>query len=219
MLAHMAFRAVVQPMSWLMKPVPRSLTLPPMVRSLRASHMIFASVFDTVPVTLALQIMRQRGADNHVLRAMEGFYGAHIKHFRLEGAYSKSFTPHNGIVQGCPLSMMVLVSLITNWLEYVQSHVPEATPRSYADDLSVCAQHATSGVVKQRLRQVHQHTDRFVQLSGMVWHRDKSFIFGPRMVSRRRSCYQKLQYKLSFGWRQCQAQRSRSLDSVGKRPM
>ena len=77
---------------------------------------------------------------------------------------------------------MVLVSLITNWLEYVQSHVPEATPRSYADDLSVCAQHATSGVVKQRLRQVHQHTDRFVQLSGMVWHRDKSFIFGPRMV-------------------------------------
>ena len=138
--------------------------------------------FDTVPVTLALQVMRQRGADNNVLRAMEGFYSAHTKHFRIEGAYSKAFTPHNGIVQGCPLSMMVLVSLITNWLEFVQSQVPEATPRSYADDLSVCAQHARSQIVKQRLRQVHEHTDHFVQLSGMVWHRDKSFIFGPKEV-------------------------------------
>ena len=56
--------------------------------------------FDTVFVTLALQVMRQRCADNHVLRAMEGFYGAHTKHFHIEGAYSKSFTPHNGIAQG-----------------------------------------------------------------------------------------------------------------------
>ena len=77
---------------------------------------------------------------------------------------------------------MALVSLITNWLEYVQSQVPEANARSYADDLSVCAQHTRSRSVKQRLRQVHEHTDRFVQLSGMVWHRDKSFIFGPREV-------------------------------------
>ena len=96
--------------------------------------------FDTVPVNLALQVMRQRGADNNVLRTMEGFYKSHSKHFRIDGAYSKSLKPHNGIIQGCPLSMMVLVSLITNWLEYI--HSPEATPRSYADDLSVCAQHA-----------------------------------------------------------------------------
>ena len=100
----------------------------------------------------------------------------------MEGAYSKSFRPHNGIIQGCPLSMMVLVCLITNWLEYLQSRVPEATSRSYADDISVCAQHTSSRTVKQRPRQVHEHTGRFVQLSGMLWHRDKSFVFGLREV-------------------------------------
>lgn len=59
--------------------------------------------FDTIPVCLVLQIFNHRGADDNVVRAMTGFYKQHQFFFRIDGAYSKVYRPHNGIIQGCPL--------------------------------------------------------------------------------------------------------------------
>lgn len=46
---------------------------------------------------------------------------------------SHAFNPYNGIVQGCPLSMILLTQLMTAWIEHCQHKVPQATPRNYAD--------------------------------------------------------------------------------------
>ena len=97
--------------------------------------------FDTVPIQLALQIMRQRGADNSVLRAMEAFYRQRPKFFRVDGRCSEAFKASNGLLQGCPLSMLVLTSLATTWIEAWQVRTPEVTPRNFADDLSLVVQH------------------------------------------------------------------------------
>ena len=139
--------------------------------------------FDTVPIRLALQIMRQRGADNSVLRAMEVFYGQHRKFFRMDGHYSEAFKASNGILQGCPLSMLVLTSLVATWIEALQAKAPEVTPRSFADDLSLVAQHAQLQQVKSSLRQSRGVTTRFVQLSGMQINGDKCFSFGNKKTS------------------------------------
>jgi exonuclease III len=112
--------------------------------------------FDTIPVCLVLQIFNHRGADDNVVRAMTGFYQQHQKFFRVDGAYSKAYRPHNGIIQGCPLSMLLLTSLITTWIEFSQSKIPYAVPRCYADDLSLCTKARTKNALIEQTRGMHQ---------------------------------------------------------------
>jgi hypothetical protein len=47
---------------------------------------------------------------------------------QIEGNYSTAFRPANGIIQGCPLSMVLLTSLITTCIEYCHSHLPDDLP-------------------------------------------------------------------------------------------
>ena len=114
--------------------------------------------FDTVPINLSLNIFRQRGADSGVLRALTDFYDAHHKYFKIDGFYAKKFKAANGILQGCPLSMLLLVSMVTTWLEAVRNSGPTATPKSFADDLSVVDQHESLEQVKHNLRLLHDTT-------------------------------------------------------------
>ena len=138
--------------------------------------------FDTVPINPSLNIFRQRGADSGVLRALTGFYDAHHKYFKIDGFYAKKFKAANGILQGCPLSMLLLVSMVTTWLEAVRNSVPTATPKSFADDLSVVVQHESLEPVKHNLRLLHDTTCTFTQATGAQINNDKSFVFGPKSV-------------------------------------
>ena len=94
--------------------------------------------FDTIPMILVLQIFNFRGADSQVTRALNGFYKQHHKYFKLEGSFDTPFRPSNGIIQGCPLSMLLLTSMVSAWCEFCMVQLPQSQPRSYADDLSVC---------------------------------------------------------------------------------
>lgn len=64
------------------------------------------------------QVFNHRGADSKVIQALSGFYSQDTFFFRIDGAYSQGYRPHNGIIQGCPLSMIFLTSLITTWIEH-----------------------------------------------------------------------------------------------------
>lgn len=111
----------------------------------------FAKCFDTVPVDLALHIFNIRGADCKVIKALSGIYHQHTKYFKLDGAYSAEFCPYNSIIQGCPLSMILLTSLVTTWIEFVQHMHPTAVPRSYADDLSITTSSSTKSALKTQI--------------------------------------------------------------------
>ena len=138
--------------------------------------------FDTGPINLSLDIFRQRGADSGVLRALTGFYDAHHKYFKIDGFYAKKFTAANGILQGCPLSMLLLVSMVMTWLEAVRDRVPTATPKSFANDLSVVDQSQSLQQVKHNLRLLHDTTCEFTQATGAQINNDKSFVFGSKSV-------------------------------------
>ena len=90
------------------------------------------------------------------------------------------FQPHCGIVQGCPLSMLLLTALVTCWLEKSHTQNLCSTSRSYADDLSVLAEASTKQEVQLALNKGYFVTKRFTQLAGMTINMKKSFTFGPK---------------------------------------
>ena len=156
----------------------------------------FEKCFDRVPVSLAVHILRARGCDNKICAVLDGFYAQHVKHFRIQGHYDSPFYPSNGLVQGCPLSMLVLSSLTAAWLEHLQEHEPEVEAKSYADDLSLCATAARPRVLQAKVAAVHSHTHQFVTRSGLKLNCVKSFSFGHQSL---RGCIPSLpNHKRSF---------------------
>ena len=139
--------------------------------------------FDSIPIKLVLQVFNHRGADPNVLRALTGFYTQHEKYFQIDGHFSPAYKPSNGILQGCPLSMLLLTSLATTWIEHCQAHLPETRPRSYADDLSICAKSKNTAELVSQTRQMHQITAEFVNDAGMKINPEKCFTFGHKSVS------------------------------------
>ena len=138
----------------------------------------FDKCFDRVPTALAINILRARGCDSNLCRALDGFYSSHVKHFRLEGHYDEPFRPANGLVQGCPLSMLVLSSMVACWHEHLQATIPAVVPKSYADDISVCSQAARPRQVRTQVVSVHASTQQFSNRSGLKINCGKSFTFG-----------------------------------------
>ena len=63
--------------------------------------------------------MRQRSADDAVLRAITGVYNAHTELVKMDGFNSAGFKAANGILQGCPLSMLVVSMVSTRHLRLV----------------------------------------------------------------------------------------------------
>ena len=95
--------------------------------------------------------------------------------------YTHSYKPHNGLVQGCPLSMILLTSLTTTWVEHceVRTRTPQTCPRSYADDLAKSRN--TTDLVAQT----------FISDAGMNINPNKCFTFGHKSVS---SCVRKIPF-------------------------
>ena len=133
---------------------------------------------DTIPFNLALDVFLIRGADSRVVQTLRAFYAQHIKKFKLEGHFSADVKPSCGIVQGCPLSMLLLTSLITSWLEYTSSQIPSAVLRAYADDMSGLVEAQAKHVVATNIQGIYKHTTTFSKLAGMTISKKKSFTFG-----------------------------------------
>ena len=147
--------------------------------------------FDTIPIQLVIQVFNHRGADSKVVKALNGFYSQHQKHFQIDGAYTHSYKPHNGLVQGCPLSMILLTSLTTTWVEYCEIRIPQTCPRSYADDLSICANSRNTTDLVAQTRSMHQVTAEFISDAGMDINPNKCFTFGHKSVS---GCVRKIPF-------------------------
>ena len=138
--------------------------------------------FDSIPINLVLQVFNFRGADSKIFKALDSFYKHHEKYFRLDGTYTKAFRPSNGIVQGCPLSMLLLTCLVTTWLEHVHANSPAGSARSYADDISLWAKSKNKSDLCRTIRSMHDVTSSFVASCGMTINHSKCFTFGHKCV-------------------------------------
>ena len=93
------------------------------------------------------------------------------RRFRFLGGVSDEFTVTNGVLQGCPLSVMLLNALLSVWCVAVATEIPVTKPFAYADDTTVVAE------VHSAVQRATDLTAIFAELTGQILSPSKSFFF------------------------------------------
>eukprot|EP00973_Karenia_brevis_P063710 8855900-Karenia_brevis.AAC.1 len=104
-------------------------------------------------------------------RPLETMYAGLRRRFRMAGSVGREFTCTNGILQGCPISVLLLNALVAVWCKSLKNEVPEAFPSAYVDDTSATA--AKPNI----LQRVLQITEDYATLTGQDVNMGKSCSF------------------------------------------
>ncbi len=94
----------------------------------------WSKCFDRVPVNLVLRLAEELGMPKCVHTGLSGMYDQLRRRFRIAGHVGPPFAASNGIIQGCPLSVMLLNVLMNVWARAIRAEAPEVTPSVFADD-------------------------------------------------------------------------------------
>ena len=99
----------------------------------------FKKCFDGVPTQFLFESLQARGMSQRIIGPLRHLYANMHRVFKLRGACGNYWTSSNGLVQGCPLSMIGLNAIIGVILEIADQTCPDLIARSYADDISAIA--------------------------------------------------------------------------------
>ncbi|CAK9030649.1 unnamed protein product, partial [Durusdinium trenchii] len=140
--------------------------------------------FDLVPIEIALEIMRRRGCRPRILSALHGLYNGLHRVFRLPSPVGNWRCSYNGLVQGDPISMVILNSLVACVVE-ASARLPHPALRisTYADDLSAVIRGETLQEVKNGLRAVRAVVRGYVASGCGELNDRKCFTFGDEHVN------------------------------------
>ena len=131
----------------------------------------YSKCFDRVPIDIVFKLARCIGMPWQILTPLRSMYANLKRRFVFAGAIGKSFVSTNGILQGCPLSIIMLNLLVNVWVKAVKSEVPDANPYGFADDTGATA-HGTNGHIT--LQSVMDLTGEYAALTGQALNVDKS---------------------------------------------
>lgn len=138
----------------------------------------FAKAFDVVPINLVIASLRQRGAPERLLRAMNGIYRQLHRVYRYQGSFSSWWTSSNGIIQGCSLSLLGLNSLISCILERENTRPNPCSGFAYADDCTAVATATNEADLLDKLHQFHTVVDEYQNCGLGDLNVKKTFTFG-----------------------------------------
>ena len=138
----------------------------------------FAKAFDGIPTNIMIASLRQRGADEKLLRAMTGVYKQLKRIFGYQGSFSPWWTSTNGIIQGCSLSLLGLNSLISCILERASALPEPCAGFAYADDCTAVAPAVNQTSLLHKLRHFHSVVDEYQQCGIGDLNVKKTFTFG-----------------------------------------
>ena len=94
-----------------------------------------AKAFDAIPVDITFAVLESMGVDAGMAAALRGMYSQIQRRFKFGNYVGEAFTSTNGILQGCPLSVMLLNALMSV-LSFALSTLG-VDPQSYVDDLTL----------------------------------------------------------------------------------
>eukprot|EP01061_Rhynchopus_euleeides_P032944 TRINITY_DN5492_c0_g1_i3.p1 TRINITY_DN5492_c0_g1~~TRINITY_DN5492_c0_g1_i3.p1 ORF type:complete len:953 (-),score=132.75 TRINITY_DN5492_c0_g1_i3:831-3539(-) len=94
----------------------------------------FKKCFDTVPIDITFRLAGELGFNPAVLGTLRAAYAGMQRHFRVSGTIGEGFLPTNGIMQGCPISVVLINVLISVWVRMADSR-QGARGLSYVDDV------------------------------------------------------------------------------------
>ena len=96
-----------------------------------------AKAFDNIPVEITFRLFEKLGIDSGLCTALRGMYTQLQRRFKIGAFVGESFRSTNGILQGCPLSVMLLNALMMVLHRVIQPHV---MAESFVDDLTMLHQ-------------------------------------------------------------------------------
>ena len=138
----------------------------------------YSKCFDRVPIEIVFKVAEQCGMDGGILRAMRAMYKQLRRRFVLNGGVGAPFHSTNGILQGCPLSIVFLNLLVHVWVAAVEHGAPNVDPAGYADDTGALTGDAAE------LQPVADITQCFATLTGQQLNVEKSKCFSTTSAGR-----------------------------------
>ena len=93
-----------------------------------------AKAFDSVPIDITFAVCAKLGMNRRILAALKGMYKQIQRRFKIGSFVSEPFVSTNGILQGCPLSVMLLNALMSVLTVLLEDHVQTT---SFVDDLTL----------------------------------------------------------------------------------
>ena len=102
-----------------------------------------------------------------VLGPLRAVYGRLRRRFIFAGAAGSEFKATNGILQGCPLSVVMLNALVAIWARAVEDEIPQARTDAYVDDTGATARRPVY------LQRVLDLTGHFATITGQILNSKK----------------------------------------------
>ena len=126
------------------------------------------SIYTYIHISLVLKIAKAQGMSDRILQPLSNMYQVMQRRFKFGGGVGKAFASSNGIVQGCPLSVVLLNVLVNVWATAIKKRVPGVKPTCFADDVGALAHDPA------QLQQVLDITGTFAQVTRQKLNPDKS---------------------------------------------
>ena len=93
-----------------------------------------AKAFDNVPVGITFAILEKLGMDSKLVKSLRGMYQQINRRFKLGQYVGEAFASTNGILQGCPISVMLLNAIMMVLHRAIGS---DLVAESFVDDLTL----------------------------------------------------------------------------------
>ena len=138
----------------------------------------FRKAFDLVPFPLLFEALKARGAHERVIGPLQAMYSSLQRVFRLKGACSGFWTASNGLLQGCPLSMLALNCVVSVILEVAQARCPDVIARTYADDISATCIASSQTSLINSIAKFHQIIKALEEVKFGEINQSKSYTYG-----------------------------------------
>ena len=120
----------------------------------------YSKCFDRLPHVIMLQLARASSASERLLAPLHRIYRVMRRRFKVAGGVCQEFRATNGILQGCPLSVILLNLLVSVWCRTVAAETA-ALPEAYADDTGVMGS-------RSAVEQAGAVTSEYCQLTGQA---------------------------------------------------
>ena len=102
----------------------------------------WSKCFDGVPLEIAFRLAESQGINSRVQQLLRGMHRDMRRRFVMAGRVGMEFAASNGIIQGCPLSVLVLNLLMNTWATSVKVGTVAAMPKVHAGDAGVLSKNS-----------------------------------------------------------------------------
>ena len=132
----------------------------------------FAKCFDSIPYKVIWDTLKYHGCDPNLTILLQGLYTNMKRCFRYAGCVGPFWRATNGLLQGDPLSVVILNCVLCPLLRQLAS-IPDLTVYAFADDLAIVSSSwDTLNQAYQLLRLFCANTDLVLNVSKcQLWNK------------------------------------------------